>query len=55
MQDRVRISLTLRPEIVSLLDSKVDGTKLRNRSHAVEQFLKQLLSDTVKQAVIFIG
>ncbi len=55
MKDRVRISLTLRPEIVSLLDSKVDGTKIRNRSHAVEQFLKQVLVTEVDQAVILIG
>lgn len=55
MQDRIRISLTLRPEIVNLLDSKIDGTKIRNRSHAVEQFLKQVLADGSGQAVILIG
>lgn len=55
MKDRVRISLTLRPEIVNLLDSKIDGTKIRNRSHAVEQFLKQVLVTGAGQAVILIG
>lgn len=55
MKDRVRISITLRPEIVNLLDSKIDGTKIRNRSHAVEQFLKQSLTSPVGQAIIFIG
>ncbi|HLG25512.1 MAG TPA: nucleotidyltransferase family protein [Candidatus Gracilibacteria bacterium] len=55
MKDRVRISITLRPEIVSLLDSKIDGTKIRNRSHAVEQFLKQVLVTPVGQAVILVG
>lgn len=55
MKDRIRISLTLRPEIVSLLDSKVDGTKIRNRSHAVEQFLKQALLSPAGQAVLLIG
>lgn len=55
MKDRVRISLTLRPEIVNLLDSKIDGTKIRNRSHAVEQFLKQVLASTSGQAIILVG
>ncbi len=55
MKDRVRISLTLRPEIVNLLDSKIDGTKIRNRSHAVEQFLKQVLATGAGQAVFLIG
>ena len=55
MKDRVRISLTLRPEIVELLDSKIDGTKIRNRSHAVEQFLKQALFSPAGQAVILVG
>ena len=55
MKDRVRISLTLRPEIVALLDSKVDGTKIRNRSHAVETYLRQALAAKAGQAVILVG
>lgn len=55
MKDRVRISLTLRPEILELLDSKIDGTKIRNRSHAVEQFLRQSLVGSTGQAVILVG
>lgn len=55
MKDRVRISLTLRPEILELLDSKIDGTKIRNRSHAVEQFLRQSLIGSTGQAVILVG
>ena len=55
MKDRIRISITLRPEVVHLLDSRVDGIKLRNRSHAVEQFLKESLSSPIEQAVILAG
>lgn len=55
MKDRVRISLTLRPEIVALLDSRIDGTKIRNRSHAVETYLRQALVSPAGQAVILIG
>jgi len=55
MKDRIRISLTLRPEIVNLLDTKIDGIKIRNRSHAVEQFLRQALVSPVGQAVILVG
>jgi NDP-sugar pyrophosphorylase family protein len=54
MKDRVRISLTLRPEIVNLLDNKIDGTTIRNRSHAVETYLKQILTAPVSQAIIMI-
>lgn len=55
MKDRVRISLTLRPEILDLVDSKIDGTRIRNRSHAVEQFLRQALVGSTGQAVILVG
>jgi NDP-sugar pyrophosphorylase family protein len=55
MKDRIRISITVRPEIVNLLDTKVDGIKIRNRSHAVEQFLSQVLISPVGQAVILVG
>lgn len=55
MKDRVRISLTLRPEILELLDSKIDGTHIRNRSHAVEQYLRQALVGSTGQAVILVG
>lgn len=54
MKERVRISITLRPEIVNLLDNNIDGTKIRNRSHAVEHFLRESLTTPVSQAIIFI-
>lgn len=54
MKERIRISLTLRPEVVSLLDSKIDGSKIRNRSHAVEHYLKQALLTPIQQAIIVI-
>ena len=55
MKDRIRISVTLKPELVSLLDSKIDGTKIRNRSHAVEHFLKKQLLNTTGTAIIYIN
>ncbi|QQS59684.1 nucleotidyltransferase family protein [Candidatus Peregrinibacteria bacterium] len=54
MQDRIRISLTLKKEIVSLIDSKVDGVRIRNRSHAIEHYLKISLASSVGQAVLFV-
>lgn len=54
MQDRIRISLTLKKEIVSLIDSKVDGTIIRNRSHAIEHYLKMSLASSAGQAVLFV-
>lgn len=55
MKDRVRISITVRPEILNLLDSRVDGVKIRNRSHGVEHFLKKALVSPTGQAVILVG
>ena len=55
MKDRVRISLTISPEFVALLESKVGETKFRNRSHALEPYLRQALAAKAGQAVILIG
>lgn len=55
MQERERISITLRKEIIRLIDSRVDGVKLRNRSHAIEHYLKETLATPMDQAVILAG
>ncbi len=55
MKDRTRITITLRPEILNLLDTKIDGIKIRNRSHAIEHFLKKTLTTSINQAIILIN
>lgn len=51
-----RISLTLSKSILEKVDSLVDSTKLRSRSHAMEYLLsKALNTKKVEQAVILAG
>lgn len=51
-----RISLTLNKNILDQVDSLVDSTKLRSRSHAVELLLSKALNmKKVEQALILAG
>lgn len=52
---RERITITLQPAIVKLLDQVVDGQKIRNRSHAVEVLLSQTLIPKSTQVLILAG
>ena len=52
---RERITITLQPGIVDLLDRVVDGQKIRNRSHAVEVLLSQTLIPKSTQVLILAG
>lgn len=53
--DRERLTITLKKDLLKLLDEGIDGVKIRNRSHAIEFFLSQVLSPKVSQAVILAG
>ena len=51
--ERERLTITLRGDILKLVDQSIDGAKLRNRSHAIEYFLSQQLSPkTAKVALV---
>ena len=51
-----RISLTIEKGILKNVDSMVDGSKIKNRSHAVELLLSKSLGDHVpRRAVILAG
>lgn len=51
-----RVTLTIDSSILQEIDSKIDGHRIKNRSHAVELFLMQALgSDMPKYAVILAG
>ena len=53
---RVRLTLSLNKELADQIDQMVDGTKIRNRSHAVELLLGESLQIAqVKEAVILAG
>lgn len=50
-----RITITLRKDLMPLLDRFVDGEKIRNRSHAIEYILSRHLGLGIQHAVIFAG
>src|SRR3989338_7955141 len=52
-----RVTLTIDANILSEVDSKVDGHKIKNRSHAVELLLMHALgnADMPKTAIILAG
>lgn len=52
---KAHITITLRQDLLPLLDSFVDGEKIRNRSHAIEYILGQHLGLGIQHAVIFAG
>ncbi|MBU2229373.1 NTP transferase domain-containing protein [Patescibacteria group bacterium] len=53
---RSRITITLRKDLIPFLDQTIDGTKIRNRSHAIEYILgKYLQGPKIRQAVILAG
>ena len=50
--ERERLTITLRRDILKLVDQSIDGAKLRNRSHAIEYFLsRELTSKSVRVVV----
>ncbi len=51
-----RVTLTLDSEILKEVDRRVDGFKIKNRSHAIELFLMQALGNSSpKVAIILAG
>lgn len=52
---RQRLTITLRDDLVKLLDRQVDGEKIRNRSHAVEVLLGQSLLPRSTRVLILAG
>lgn len=55
LMDRERLTITLKKNILARIDAFIDGTKIRNRSHAIEYLITQSLSPKVSQAVILAG
>ena len=54
--NRERLTITLRKDLLTELDNRVDGIKVRNRSHAIEVLLSKVLeSGKVKKAIILAG
>lgn len=54
-KDRLRLTITLRRDLLPHLDQTIDGNKIRNRSHAIEYILGKYLGPKIRQAVILAG
>jgi len=52
---RKRITITLKPELLKILDNTIDGHRVRNRSHAVELALSKALLKKPVKALILAG
>lgn len=52
---RQRITITLRQDLIKILDTTVDGRLIRNRSHAVEAVLSKVLLKKPVKALILAG
>jgi len=50
-----RLTITLAEPLLKQIDQLIDGQKVRNRSHAIEQLLQQSLKPKITQAVILAG
>ena len=55
MDNRTRLTITLKKEIIKHLDEYIDGSRIRNRSHAIEYVLTKHFSPRVKKAIILAG
>ncbi|MCK5095776.1 MAG: hypothetical protein KAR24_00270 [Candidatus Pacebacteria bacterium] len=54
--NRARITITLKKELLKHVDGLIDGTKIKNRSHAIESLLsKNFAERKIKKAVILAG
>lgn len=52
---RSRLTITLKDNLLELLDDVVDGEKIRNRSHAIEILLSQVLVPKQTKVLILAG
>ena len=53
---RERITISIRKEILSKIDKKIDGIKLRNRSHAIESMVVETLGiDIISDVIVMAG
>ncbi len=51
-----RITITLDSDTLTMLDTKIDGKKIKNRSHAIEVLLQRVLGNNhPKKAVLLLG
>lgn len=53
---RERITISIHRDLLKQIDQVVDGTKIRNRSHAIESLTSEVLGlDRIKDAIVMAG
>jgi NDP-sugar pyrophosphorylase family protein len=53
---RERVTISINNDLLKKIDQQIDGTKIRNRSHAVESLIYEALGlDQIKDAIIMAG
>ncbi|TSC76424.1 MAG: Nucleotidyl transferase [Parcubacteria group bacterium Gr01-1014_31] len=52
---RLRLTITMKNELVKQLDKFIDGSRIRNRSHAIEYLLTKSLGPGISRALILAG
>lgn len=55
MRKKSRLTITLPKDLLVKVDSKVDGSIIRNRSHAIESLIKQSFKNPIETALILAG
>lgn len=56
MRNHSRVTITIKDDLLKSVDRLVDGSKIKNRSHAIESLLLQnFKSQKIKKAVILAG
>ena len=54
--ERERISISIKKDLLTQIDQKIDGLKMRNRSHAIELLISESLGlSQINSAVIMAG
>ncbi|MDH4358737.1 MAG: NDP-sugar synthase [Candidatus Berkelbacteria bacterium] len=53
--DRIPFTVTMRKDLLKRVDSLVDGTQIRNRSHALESIVSSHFRPKIKKALILAG
>ncbi|MBI4054025.1 MAG: NTP transferase domain-containing protein, partial [Candidatus Doudnabacteria bacterium] len=52
---RTRLTITLKKTLLALIDQVIDGEKIRNRSHAIEFLLSQVLVPKETKVLVLAG
>lgn len=55
MRKKSRLTITLPKDLLSKIDSNIDGSNIRNRSHAIESLIRHSLKNPIETAIILAG